>query len=264
MIKIIDQPFVPMVENTPPIDNRFVYQTLKEFKDAAPLHYEGCISYIKDSDTYIQTGKDGYCQVMTYRVGIMDIEEFVNFTAQNYSSFFEGSILGYVQEGNCKISIFSGKDDGYSSYETQEQKNLKFYNKYMLGYDILLDFTNNIFAYKYVKNANSKNGEKNNYTLDDLYIKFAALNHNYDNKFAIYDKLKSAFLDAYNSLSSVNDVDGLKSCLSSVFDNLRQLEYPSKTSNTKLIKTYNDFRNETTGDASSSTSSSSIDYGDHL
>lgn len=100
--------------------------------------------------------------------------------------------------------------------------------------------------------------------MDDLYVKFAALNHNYDNKFAIYDKLKSAFLDAYNSLSSVNDVDGLKSCLSSVFDNLRQLEYPSKKSNTKLLKTYNDFKNETTSEVSSSTSSSSIDYGDHL
>lgn len=249
-----------MVENTPPIDNRFVYKTLKEFKDATPFHYEGCISYIKDSDTYIQIGENGYCQVLTCRVGVMDILEFANSASTTYSSFFEGSILGYAQEGNCKISIFSGKDDGYSSYETQEQKNLKFYNKYMLGYDILLDFTNNIFAYKYVKNVNSKN----NYTLDDMYVKFAALNHNYDNKFAIYDKLKSAFLDAYNSLSSVNDVDGLKSCLSSVFDNLRQLEYPSKKSNAKLLKTYNDFRNETTGDASSSTSSSSIDYGDYL
>lgn len=264
MVKIIDQSFVPMIENTPPIDNRFVYQTLKEFKDAAPLHYEGCISYIKDSDTYIQTGKDGYCQVMTYRVGAMNIFDLVNLAVSKYSSFFEGSVIGEALKGNCKISIFSGKDDGYSSYETQEQKNLKFYNENMRGYDIILDFTNNILAYKYVKNINSKTGDKDNYSIDDLFIKFAALNQSVNNS-SIYDKIRSIFGNAYNDLQSASNFDSLKSQLNTVFYELKNIE-PDYTSSVRseTYKTYNDFRNETTGDTSSNTSSSSIDYGDHL
>lgn len=267
MVKIIDQPFVPIIENTPPIDNRFVYKSLYEFYKSAPLHYDGCISYIRESDTYIQTTKDGYCQALTYRIGIMDIEEFVNFASNSYSSFFEVSIMEHVREGNCEISIYSGKYEGGAVFSgEQEKKNLEFYNKYMRGYDILLDFANNIFAYKYIKNKNLKNGGENDiYELEDLRIKFAALNQQ-PNTLDIYDKIKSIFKNAYNSLSSANDVDSLKTCLTSVFDDLKNLQYPpNNNSSSKIYKTYNDFVSEATGKTSiSSHPSHSLDYGDHL
>lgn len=270
MVKVIDQPFVPMIENTPPIDNRFVYKTLYKFYKSASLHYNGCISYIKESDTYIQTTKDGYCQALNYRIGIMDITDFVNFTSQNYSHFFEVSIMEHVREGNCEISIYSGKYEGGVIFSgEQERKNLEFYNKYMLGYDILLDFTNNIFAYKCVKNKNLKKSDDTNdiYVLDDLCIKFAALNQN-DSNYDIYSKIRSVFGKAYNNIQSANNFDDLKSHLGTAFQELKDL-YPNNSSNvnSKLYKTYDNFRNETTGKTNISISrggNTYINHEDHL
>lgn len=242
MPKIIDQSFAPMVVNTPPIDSRFIYRTVKDFKDATPFHYEGCISYIKDSDTYIQIGENGYCQVLTCRVGVMDILEFANFTVQEYiaSNLSSGvSVIDEVLKGNLKISISSGNyEDGYTSYaDSQELKNLVFFKKYMRDYDIILDPTNNIFVYKYVKNIHSND----KYTLDDLFIKFAVLDQNDSD---IYSKIRSTFEKAYNNLQSVNDFGELKSNLSTVFSELKELRRDTSVTNSQKHKKYNDFKYE--------------------
>lgn len=242
MPKIIDQSFAPMVVNTPPIDSRFIYRTVKDFKDATPFHYEGCISYIKDSDTYIQIGENGYCQVLTCRVGVMDILEFANFTVQEYiaSNLSSGvSVIDEVLKGNLKISISSGNYEGdYTSYaDSQEHKNLVFFKEYMRDYDIILDPTNNIFVYKYVKNIHSNY----KYTLDDLFIKFAVLDQNNND---IYSKIRSTFEKAYNNLQSVSDFTELKSNLSTVFSELKELRPDTSDTNSQKYKKYQQFKDE--------------------
>lgn len=261
MPKIIDQSFAPMVVNTPPIDSRFIYRTVKDFKDATPFHYEGCISYIKDSDTYIQIGENGYCQVLTCRVGVMDILEFANFTVQEYmaSNLSSGvSVIDEVLKGNLKISISSGN---------QELKNLVFFKEYMRDYDIILDPTNNIFVYKYVKNIHSNY----KYTLDDLFIKFAVLDQNDSD---IYSKIRSTFEKAYNNLQSVNDFGELKSNLSKVFSELKELRRDTSVTNSQKHKKYNDFKyekiefvsNDNNSESSSNNSNGRIvvNHEDHL
>lgn len=260
MPKIIDQSFAPMVVNTPPIDSRFIYRTVKDFKDAAPFHYEGCISYIKDSDTYIQIGENGYCQVLTCRVGVMDILEFANFTVQEYiaSNLSSGvSVIDEVLKGNLKISYA----------DSQELKNLVFFKEYMRDYDIILDPTNNIFVYKYVKNIHSNY----KYTLDDLFIKFAVLDQNDSD---IYSKIRSTFEKAYNNLQSVNDFGELKSNLSTVFSELKELRRDTSVTNSQKHKKYNDFKyekiefvsNDNNSESSSNNSNGRIvvNHEDHL
>ena len=137
----------------------------------------------------------------------------------------------------------------------------------MRDYDIILDPTNNIFVYKYVKNIHSNY----KYTLDDLFIKFAVLDQNDSD---IYSKIRSTFEKAYNNLQSVNDFGELKSNLSTVFSELKELRRDTSVTNSQKHKKYNDFKyekiefvsNDNNSESSSNNSNGRIvvNHEDHL
>lgn len=266
--------FTPLLENTPPIDTRFVYDNFKEFKKYSILHHEGCISYIKDSDTFIQVMKDGYCKALTYRVGIMNTSDFIKSISYEVPQSFDEDIKYFVnyflqeQNENKLPSIAFEKTEFGRWDSSKEKRDFVSYNENMHGYDILLDFANNIFLYKVVKNKLIKNGEKDNYIIEDIIIKIGILDIGVEN---IVNKIYTVSNNAINSINDSSGIDGLKSSIVTTFINLRNSIKQQPDSTDK--KKYQQFKNETiintTSSGSSSNSGSSTEipsfsHEDHL
>nr|DAN52128.1 MAG TPA: hypothetical protein [Caudoviricetes sp.] len=266
--------FTPLLENTPPIDTRFVYDNFKEFKKYSILHHDGCISYIKDSDTFIQVMKDGYCKVLTYRVGIMDTSDFIKSIGNDVPHSLGDDDTKYFinyflqeQNKNRLPSIAFEKTEFDRWDSSKEKSDFVNYNKYMHDYDILLDFTNNIFLYKVAKNTVIKNGDNDKYNISDIIIKIGMLDRSVEN---ISDKIYSVSNEAISNINNCDNVSDLKNSLTTIFANLRNgIKQPQSSNNKK----YQQFKDETiintTSSESSSNSSSSTEipsfsHEDHL
>lgn len=264
MVKIIDQSFVPMIENTPPIDNRFVYQTFLDFYNTVPLHYEGCISYIKDSDTFIQVMKNGYCKVLTYRIGIMDTSDFITHISSDVPQHIDADVKYFInyflhEQNDNKFPSIAFKKTEFSEWENgKEKRDFVGYNKYMHDYDILLDFTNNIFLYKVAKNDVIKNGDNDKYNISDIIIKVGVLDIRGDN---IANKIYTVLGEAINNINDCNSIDDLKSSLVTIFGNLRNSIKQLTSSNNKK---YQQFKDETIINTTSSGSSSNSGSGTEI
>jgi hypothetical protein len=266
--------FTPLLENTPPIDTRFVYNNFKEFKKYSILHHDGCISYIKDSDTFIQVMKDGYCKVLTYRVGIMNTSDFIKSIGNDVphslgdddTKYFINYFLQEQNENRLPSIAFEKTEfDRWDS--SKEKSDFVNYNKYMHDYDILLDFTNNIFLYKVAKNTVIKNGDNDKYNISDIIIKIGMLDRSVEN---ISDKIYSVSNEAISNINNCNSIDDLKSSLVTIFGNLRNSIKQLTSSNNKKYQQFKDetIINTTSSESSSNSSSSteipSFSHEDHL
>lgn len=267
--------FTPLLENTPPIDTRFVYDNFKEFKKYSILHHEGCISYIKDSDTFIQVMKDGYCKVLTYRVGIMDTSDFIKSIGNDVPHSLGDDDTKYFinyflqeQNKNRLPSIAFEKTEFDRWDSSKEKSDFVNYNKYMHDYDILLDFTNNIFLYKVAKNTLIKNGKKDNYIIKDIIIKIGILDNSVEN---MADKIYTVSNNAISNINGCNDINDLKQSLVTTFANLRNSIKQQPASTNK--KKYQQFKDETiinttnsgpSSNSGSSTEIPSFSHEDHL
>ena len=266
--------FTPLLENTPPIDTRFVYDNFKEFKKYSILHHEGCISYIKDSDTFIQVMKDGYCKVLTYRVGIMDTSDFIKSIGNDVPHSLGDDDTKYFinyflqeQNKNRLPSIAFEKTEFDRWDSSKEKSDFVNYNKYMHDYDILLDFTNNIFLYKVAKNTVIKNGDNDKYNISDIIIKIGMLDRSVEN---ISDKIYSVSNEAISNINNCDNVSDLKNSLTTIFANLRNSIKQLPSSNNKKYQQFKDetIINTTSSESSSNSSSSteipSFSHEDHL
>ena len=266
--------FTPLLENTPPIDTGFVYDNFKEFKKYSILHHEGCISYIKDSDTFIQVMKDGYCKVLTYRVGIMDTSDFIKSIGNDVPHSLGDDDTKYFinyflqeQNKNRLPSIAFEKTEFDRWDSSKEKSDFVNYNKYMHDYDILLDFTNNIFLYKVAKNTVIKNGDNDKYNISDIIIKIGMLDRSVEN---ISDKIYSVSNEAISNINNCDNVSDLKNSLTTIFANLRNSIKQLPSSNNKKYQQFKDetIINTTSSESSSNSSSSteipSFSHEDHL
>jgi hypothetical protein len=266
--------FTPLLENTPPIDTRFVYDNFKEFKKYSILHHEGCISYIKDSDTFIQVMKDGYCKVLTYRVGIMDTSDFIKSIGNDVPHSLGDDDTKYFinyflqeQNKNRLPSIAFEKTEFDRWDSSKEKSDFVNYNKYMHDYDILLDFTNNIFLYKVAKNTVIKNGDNDKYNISDIIIKIGMLDRSVEN---ISDKIYSVSNEAISNINNCDNISDLKNSLTTIFANLRNGIKQLPSSNNKKYQQFKDetIINTTSSESSSNSSSSteipSFSHEDHL
>lgn len=266
--------FTPLLENTPPIDTRFVYNNFKEFKKYSILHHDGCISYIKDSDTFIQVMKDGYCKVLTYRVGIMDTSDFIKSIGNDVPHSLGDDDTKYFinyflqeQNKNRLPSIAFEKTEFGRWDSSKEKSDFVNYNKYMHDYDILLDFTNNIFLYKVAQNTVIKNGDNDKYNISDIIIKIGMLDRSVEN---ISDKIYSVSNEAISNINNCDNVSDLKNSLTTIFANLRNGIKQLPSSNNKKYQQFKDetIINTTSSESSSNSSSSteipSFSHEDHL
>ena len=266
--------FTPLLENTPPIDTRFVYNNFKEFKKYSILHYDGCISYIKDSDTFIQVMKNWYCKVLTYRVGIMNTSDFIKSIGNDVphslgdddTKYFINYFLQEQNENRLPSIAFEKTEfDRWDS--SKEKSDFVNYNKYMHDYDILLDFTNNIFLYKVAKNTVIKNGDNDKYNISDIIIKIGMLDRSVEN---ISDKIYSVSNEAISNINNCDNVSDLKNSLTTIFVNLRNGIKQLPSSNNKKYQQFKDetIINTTSSESSSNSSSSteipSFSHEDHL
>lgn len=264
--------FVPLLENTPPIDTRFVYDNFRDFKKYSILHHEGCISYIKDSDTFIQVMKNGYCKVLTYRIGIMDTSDFIKSISYEVPQSLDADTKDFVnyflnKQNENKLPSIAFEKTEFDRWDSgKEKRDFTSYNENMHGYDILLDFTNNIFLYKVAKNNLIKNGEKDNYIIENIIIKIGILDNGVEN---IANKIYTISNNAVSSISDCSTILDLRNSLMQIFGGLRNTIKQQPASTDK--KKYKQFKDETIINKNNSESSSSgsddrivVNHEDHL
>lgn len=169
-----------------PIDCRFVVESLKDMAGDI-VYYDGCITYVKDIDTYV-IHNNGTIQPLIMRHKVANLipmlselkykddpfsEESTPFVTEetisiaylfnNYTTIEDGS--GFANRS--RIPYFDISRD----YESDDNINISsnantVFNKYMRGYDCIMDFEHNIFV--------SKTCEKVNFE-DNVHIKQDAI-----------------------------------------------------------------------------------------
>lgn len=151
-----------------PIDCRYVVEDIEDIGDDK-IFYDGCITYIKNIDTYIMHN-NGKIQPLIMRHKIANLvpmlselkyknnpfgsstEPFVtedNITTEYLFTDYTTSSNASSYDNRLRIPYFDISKDYKSSYYENISSNANtVFNKYMRGHDCIMDFEHNIFVSK--------------------------------------------------------------------------------------------------------------------
>lgn len=250
--------FAPLLENTPPIDTRFVYDNLLDFERKCIFHHSGCISYIKNINTFIKIESNGDKAIAAHRVGVMDLsvvfKMYVSKMGSDSARFDTAEVQTFVDR------LISGNID---HIKIDDSTNNYVINTATCGrYDIVFDFANNIYCTKYIKNYTDPNDYTKKTGKFGVFFKFDLIDQHRSvylldkNIKYIYGKLNALSTSFNSAIDGANSLEDLKNVLkNNVFSTLNNLDQLSSISTNAKMFGYEEEVNENSGKDSEYSSS---------
>lgn len=206
-----------------PIDCRFVVESLQDMAGDI-IYHDGCITYIKDIDTYVMNN-NGTIQPLIMRHKVANLIPMLSELKYKDDPFSEESTPFVTEENISTAYLFNNyattnfRDDfanrlripyfdisrDYKSnyYENISSNANTVFNKYMRGYDCIMDFEHNVFVSKTCEKVNFEDSYENKQ--DAIFFSFGRLfnpNTSADTKVEIAKELSD---DNFRLIKLVSD-----------------------------------------------------------
>ena len=231
-----------------PIDCRFVVESLKDMVGDI-VYYDGCITYIKDIDTYVMHN-NGHIQCLNMRQKICDLTPMLSelrykasATSSNAGSFLNKDSIATTEylfsnyntssepsayDNRLRIPYFDICSDYFPKYGSENIKSNAntVFNKYMRGYDCIMDFEHNIYVTKMWKKViyeDDIDTEK-----QSIFFKFGRM---FDVRGSINAKV-SPLLSRTSDNAEV--ISRIGSCLSAITEFLKRVQYKSFNTDSEI------------------------------
>ena len=215
-----------------PVDARYVVETTDDAVNCDGTYYQGCITYITRVDTFVlHNQRDGsVIQPLNYRQKITNLLPFFkelkyrrNVGAGVYPLCQTDVDLKYLDLNDLYNKAFNDSENhipmlyldmeyDHISHEYNNNSNgFTIFNKYMRGYDCLLDFEHNIFITKMIKKIDFSRQVGGNrycmfYKMGHIFDKNGGLNIRLENINARIADQESLIKSMANALLSITEV----------------------------------------------------------